>query len=176
MIFFLSILENDSQLVASLPVNTFRDTHTEHELVLNVTVTLANFFFFWYLEVIFERLWVTGFPKWYKLQPYLWPNQWLRDSNFLVGVSGCEVGVQTQQWPPKMDPVIKQREGLSRLAKPIWGHLQLPKVDVVRALWVNSAINNTPARASWSLSQVESNEHHSRQNRCEPERYAHDLR
>lgn len=48
MIFFLSILENDSQLVASLPVNTFRDTHTEHELVLNVTVTLANFFFLFF--------------------------------------------------------------------------------------------------------------------------------
>jgi len=58
MIFFLSILENDSQLVASLPVNTFRDTHTEHELVLNVTVTLANFFFFFFFFKIFFYFWV----------------------------------------------------------------------------------------------------------------------
>lgn len=45
----MTTLENDSQLVASSLAYTFRDTHTDHDLVLNVTVTvtvtLTNFLF-----------------------------------------------------------------------------------------------------------------------------------
>lgn len=41
----MTTLENDLQLVASSLAYTFRDTHTEHDFVLNVTVTLADFIF-----------------------------------------------------------------------------------------------------------------------------------